>query len=155
MIFRILGTGARALKHEDAGPLYGALADTQHDVTQLGGRMLVVQGACYPKKRADGSRPAESADWLMHLWCEANGVPDEPHPADWANCTPLCPDKPHRKTRYDGTEYCPLAGHWRNQDMADLGAHLCIAAPVGRSTGTYDCMRRAKAAGIPVWPVTK
>lgn len=155
MIYRILGTGARALRHDAAAPLYGALADTHHDITQLGGQMLVAHGECYPREK-NGIRPAQSADWLMHLWCVANGVPDEPHPADWDTCTPLCPPTPHRKTRWDSTVYCPLAGHWRNQhDLVDRGAALCIAAPIGRSTGTYDCMRRARAAGIEVREVTR
>lgn len=154
MIYRILVTGARTLEHDDAAPLYGALADAHHDVTQLGGQMLVVHGECYPALDRYGRRPSKSADWLAHLWCLANGVPDEPHPADWNTCTEMCPPTPHRKARRDGSTYCPVAGHARNQvDLVDAGAHLCIAAPVGASTGTRDCMRRARAAGIEVLEV--
>lgn len=52
----------------------------------------------------------------------------EPYPADW------------RLGR--------RAGPLRNQAMVDSGADLVIAFPGGR--GTADCVRRAKAAGIPV-----
>jgi predicted Rossmann-fold nucleotide-binding protein len=41
-----------------------------------------------------------------------------------------------------------MAGHYRNQEMADTGADLCIAFPGGR--GTADMVRRAAAAGIEI-----
>lgn|GEM_PF-1924500 len=152
MIYRILVTGARAFT--DIQALADAVLDVWHDAVTLGGSIVLVHGACYPAKGRNGKRPNKSADWLAHLIAVAYGIPDEPHPADWAACSPICPDKPHRKTRRDGTVYCPLAGHWRNQHMVDLGAYLCLAAPVGASTGTRDCMRRARAAGIEVVEVT-
>jgi hypothetical protein len=34
--------------------------------------------------------------------------------------------------------------------MVDLGADLCLAFPMPRSRGTWDCVRRAKKAGIVV-----
>lgn len=40
------------------------------------------------------------------------------------------------------------AGPMRNQEMIDAGADLVIAFPGG--SGTRDCVRRAKKAGIPV-----
>lgn len=43
------------------------------------------------------------------------------------------------------------AGPVRNQAMVDLGADVCFAAPLGKSPGTRDCMRRARQAGIPVY----
>ena len=42
------------------------------------------------------------------------------------------------------------AGPIRNQEMVDAGADICLAFPLGESHGTRDCIRRAKAAGIPV-----
>lgn len=54
----------------------------------------------------------------------------EPHPADWS-----------RGSR---------AGPERNQRMVDLGADLCLAFPMRGSRGTWDCVRRAFDAGIPV-----
>ena len=58
------------------------------------------------------------------------GWPVEAHPADW------------RRGRG--------AGHLRNQAMVDLGADLCLAFPLPGSRGTWDCVRRANAADIPV-----
>lgn len=53
----------------------------------------------------------------------------EPHPADW-------------------TTHSNGAGPMRNQHMVDLGADICLAFPLPRSVGTWDCIRRANAAGI-------
>lgn len=74
---------------------------------------------------------APGADRLASLlWCANDGW-EESHPADW-------------------TRYGKAAGPLRNQQMVDLGADLCLAFPLGVSTGTRDCMRRATKAGIPV-----
>ena len=43
-----------------------------------------------------------------------------------------------------------FAGPERNGRMVAKGADVCLAAPRGKSTGTRDCMKQAKAAGIPV-----
>lgn len=40
------------------------------------------------------------------------------------------------------------AGPERNQVMVDNGAVLCLAFPLPGSKGTWDCIRRAQAAGI-------
>jgi hypothetical protein len=42
------------------------------------------------------------------------------------------------------------AGNQRNQRMVDLGADVCLAFPLASSRGTWDCARRARAAGIHV-----
>lgn len=42
------------------------------------------------------------------------------------------------------------AGSDRNQKMVDLGADICLAFITQLSTGTWDCIERAEAAGIPV-----
>ena len=42
------------------------------------------------------------------------------------------------------------AGFIRNQKMVDLGADVCLAFPTAGSKGTWDCIRRAQAAGIEV-----
>ena len=55
----------------------------------------------------------------------------ETHPADWST---------HGRA----------AGPIRNQQMVDRGADICLAFPTSSSIGTWDCVRRAKAAGIPV-----
>ena len=69
----------------------------------------------------------EHANWVaLEL-----GLNPEAHPAQWAQ---------HGKK----------AGPLRNQQMVDAGADICLAFPLGKSVGTWDCVRRAKAAGIPV-----
>lgn len=56
--------------------------------------------------------------------------------------------------RADWDTHGRAAGPIRNQAMVDSGADLCLAFPSSRRvrgrTGTGDCMRRAKEAGIPV-----
>lgn len=69
------------------------------------------------------------ADRFAREWASANGVTWETHRADWAT---------HGRA----------AGPKRNAFMVHLGADLVVATAGGR--GTADCVRRAKAAGIPV-----
>jgi hypothetical protein len=71
------------------------------------------------------------ADNIADRWARTWGWKVEPHPADW-------------------NRYGRKAGPIRNQQMVDLGADVCLAFPLSDSRGTYDCMTRAKAAGIPV-----
>lgn len=62
------------------------------------------------------------------------GCQVEPHPAKW---------KTHGATK---------AGRIRNQEMVDAGAEVCLAFPKrirAKSKGTWDCLTRAVAAGIP------
>jgi len=75
-------------------------------------------------------------------------LPTEAHPADWDGpCVDTC--RPgHRVRRKHGGTYCPTAGTRRNSLMVTLGADLCLAAPVGKATGTRDCMTKALYAGI-------
>ena len=42
------------------------------------------------------------------------------------------------------------AGPIRNKEMVDAGADVCVAFPNPGSRGTANCMKLAKAAGIPV-----
>ena len=50
----------------------------------------------------------------------------------------------------DWKRYGKAAGAIRNQAMVDAGADLVLAFPLEGSRGTWDCVRRAEAAGIPV-----
>jgi hypothetical protein len=74
---------------------------------------------------------ARGLDTIAYEVARELGFDDEPHPADWAR---------HGKG----------AGVIRNGEMVALGAHLCLAFPTGTSIGTWDCVRRAQAAGITV-----
>lgn len=72
---------------------------------------------------------ARGADTLAATIGTAWGLRHEAHPANWAK---------HGKA----------AGPIRNQEMIDAGADIVLAFPGG--AGTADCVRRARAAGIPV-----
>jgi hypothetical protein len=121
--WRLLATGGR-----DRADWRNIWAELDY-IHAIHPNLTVVHGACYPKP-VKGKRPDKSADWLVHLWCQANGVKEEEHPANW-------------------TRYGRGAGPRRNAEMVALGADEAIAFP-GEGPGTYDCMRRASAAGIPV-----
>ncbi|MFD5308264.1 SLOG family protein [Streptomyces ardesiacus] len=75
------------------------------------------------------------ADSLAHLWVSSwwpgSGVHEEIFPADWET---------HKKK----------AGPIRNREMAQAGADLCLAFPLGESRGTWNCVNECKKAGIPV-----
>lgn len=127
---RVLITGSRELN--DPYPVFLALW-TQY----LQGPLIVVQGDC-----------PDGADAWAKYWAVVNDIPHEDIPADWDRpCDDKCYHKPRMK---NGRPYCPMAGHFRNQKMVDLGADICLAFPRGEARGTKDCIRRAEAAGIPV-----
>ena len=46
--------------------------------------------------------------------------------------------------------YGKAAGPIRNQEMLEAGADLVLAFPGQNSKGTWDMIRRAKSAGVPV-----
>ena len=79
---------------------------------------------------------ANGADKLAHEWAKWSVMIDgfnisiEVFPADWNQ----------------GKKAGPL----RNQTMVDSGADICLAFPRDDSRGTLDCIRRARAAKIPV-----
>ena len=70
------------------------------------------------------------ADAIADEIARGMDIPVEVHPADWS--------------------LGRRAGPLRNQRMVDLGADACHAFPLADSRGTWDCVRRAEAAGIPV-----
>lgn len=137
---RVLVTGSRSWTDEQA--VTDALLDTWHDITQsisTPTRMIVVHGDC-----------PTGADAMCKQWATDNGLINEPHAADWsAPCSESCPPT-HRKTSAKHGEYCPWAGHRRNQFMVDIGADLVLAFHRDNSRGTADCISRAKRAGLPV-----
>lgn len=81
---------------------------------------ILVSGACPTGADALAEDVARGMGWHV-----------ERHPADW---------DAHGKA----------AGPKRNQHMVELGADICVAFPLPNSRGTYDCMKRAAAADIPV-----
>jgi hypothetical protein len=127
---RILVTGSR--EWDDKETLWAELDSLR---ARYGSELVIVHGACYPAvDPATGERPEISADYLAHLWCRSRGVREETHPADW----------------YTGGVFDRGAGPKRNQRMCDKGPYRgCCAFPL-KGNGTWDCIKRANRAGIPV-----
>jgi hypothetical protein len=75
---------------------------------------------------------AGGADTLARVIVDDRGGLTKGYPADWGQ---------HGKA----------AGPIRNQEMVDLGGFdICLAFPGPDSTGTWDCVKRAVKAGVPV-----
>jgi hypothetical protein len=74
---------------------------------------------------------AWGADTMADEVAQEMGFRTEMHPAMW---------RTHGRA----------AGPIRNQEMVDAGADVCLAFPMSGSKGTWDCVRRARKAGIPV-----
>ncbi|MBB3752502.1 hypothetical protein FHT44_005014 [Mycolicibacterium sp. BK634] len=121
---RVIVTGSRVWK--DPLPIIDALWDQfayakSHDLP-----MVVVEGRC----------PHGGADKIAENWAKAakrQGLPvdHDPIPANWEALG-------------------KRAGPFRNQVMADRGGNACLAFPLPESRGTWDMIRRALDAGIPV-----
>lgn len=136
----VLVTGSRTW--DDRQAVADALLDAWHDAVQTVSpevHFTVVHGDCPTR-----------ADAIAKQWAIDNSVFHHAVPANWSGpCTASCPDTPHRKSNRHG-EYCPMAGHYRNQLMVDMGIDLVLAFHRNNSRGTADCIRRATKAGIPV-----
>lgn len=72
---------------------------------------------------------APGADALVDAVAGSLGLSVDPHPAEWKR-------------------WGLSAGPRRNEEMARIGADLCVAFPGGR--GTADMVARAQAHAIPV-----
>lgn len=136
---RVIVTGGRDFRQDWV--VFNALAHVYAEDRPEGEWLWVVHGAA---KGAD-----EHASVWAYSWHRAGrNVYWEEHPAKWsAPCRETCAPN-HRRRRRNGTTYCPAAGNYRNQEMIDAGADLVLAFPGG--SGTADCVRRARAAGIEV-----
>ncbi len=134
-------TGSR--RWPDPPYLEDTLLSVWHDAIQIG-----YTGIELMHGTADG------ADTIGDQWARRNGILVRERPADWNGpCAPTCPPG-HRRRNRRGTDYCPLAGHRRNQQMVDEHPVLFVAASYRRSSGTADCLRRARAASIPDLTIT-
>lgn len=126
--FRLLTTSSRSWP--DPHALWGAVGSAITKHLPNGGVITVVHGGC----RTGG-------DHHTHLWCQqpicdpGYRVVEEVHPADWER-------------------YGKAAGPIRNQAMVALGADLVLAFPLpgarSLSRGTWDCVDRARIAGLRV-----
>lgn len=133
---RVLVTGSRSWTDTDT--IHNALLAAWSDAIEADyDGITVIHGG------------AAGADTIADQWAHnhrEHGVQVEQHNADWEGpCADTCPPG-HRKARRDGTDYCPLAGHRRNQVMVNK-APVVLAFQRAKSTGTADCIRRAEKAG--------
>lgn len=117
--FRVIITGGCKRESEaDYGTMEDIIERLDYDGFEIP-HLVIIQGRC-----------PTGIDSLAREVAEEYGTRMESFPADW---------KKHGRA----------AGPIRNQAMADAGADLCLAFPsAGRSTGTWDMIRRACAAGI-------
>lgn len=130
---RVLVTGSREWDKPET--VWGCLDILAQEAANIGDReMVVVHGACFPKRDADGTFPLKSADYLAYLWTRRMGHPlrvrHEPHPAKWGV---------NKRA----------AGILRNREMARLGADVCLAFLRDDSPGTTDMIRVAEENEIP------
>jgi hypothetical protein len=102
------------------------------------------------RKMAFVSGLAPGPDMMAVEYCKEFGGDWFEYPADWDNVTVKgAVTRIHPRT---GKLYNVMAGHMRNNDMADVATHL-VAFWDGKSTGTKDMIKRAKDRYLPVWPV--
>lgn len=121
--YRVIVTGSRDFTNGVI--IEDSLSFLRATYGAIGVRLVVVHGDC-----------PTGADWYARNWAERRAhvslpVIHEPHPADW---------KTHGKA----------AGPIRNEEMASLGADVCLAFPLGESRGTRDMINRARNRGIEV-----
>lgn len=147
----VLITGSRTFA--DVPAIHAALTEVWHEAMQDGySGIEVIEGTANGPDRISG-------DWADAR--QADGVGHQPVPADWDGpCAETCPPG-HRRKR-NSQDWCPFAGHRRNQAMVDAGPLLVLAfiEPCGNSRcrrprphdshGVAHCMKAARAAGIPV-----
>jgi hypothetical protein len=120
--FRVLVTGSRNCDEYEAQFVAGTLDRLCSAALANAVRVVIVEGEC----------PKGGVDRAARNWAEATpGAEVEPHPADW--------DRHGR-----------AAGPIRNSEMVKSGANWCLGFPSPGSRGTWDCIRKAADAGIPV-----
>lgn len=117
----VLLTGSRSWT--DVGLIHDTLAGLKASVPGL----VIRHGKC-----------REGADAIAAAWCEANGVSQDPWPADWST-------------------YGKAAGPMRNIDMinAEPRSETYVAFWDGVSRGTKDAIDRCEAAGIKGTTLTR
>jgi SLOG family YspA-like protein len=126
--FRILVTGSRRTTYSDNVFIRSKLEAASAPARVAGRKVVIVEGRC----------PVGGVDLAAQRWAEGqdSDVVNEGHVANWGSSG--------------------RAGPERNAAMVAAGADLCLAFPrIGQSWGTWDCIRKAAEAGIPVriWPL--
>lgn len=87
------------------------------------------------------SGKAKGVDTLGEEFAKKNGLKVLDKPADWDNIKAQ-----GAVVKYDrnGKPYNALAGHWRNEEMAEI-ADVCLVIWDGQSTGSLDMVHRMVA----------
>jgi hypothetical protein len=84
-----------------------------------------------------GNAPT-GADALIIQWCKVNDFPWVEYDAMWDDISSISAIIKYTKR---GKAYNVLAGHWRNEEMSEVGNAL-VTFYDGASTGTKDMMKR-------------
>ena len=135
---RVLVTGSREIRVSDAPAIEAALREAVGDVP---GRHTLTHGAA---RGAD--RLAAGAAYKLR-WEVV------PRRAFWqAACVPECCHGPRSRNPYGPGDHCDDAGKHRNTRMVAEGHDVAVAvfARWARNAGTADCLKKIRAAGIPV-----
>lgn len=88
---------------------------------------------------------ARGVDKQAKLYAKNNNIKCKEFPAKWEDFSEPC-----RKRKKYGREYNSLAGHKRNQKMANY-ADALIAIWDGKSPGTKDMIRRANKNNLKIF----
>jgi hypothetical protein len=100
----------------------------------------------YGKKIAVISGEAEGPDKHGEIFAEKAGLKLHKKPADWSNIKARGAVVRHNSRG----PYNALAGHWRNEEMAQM-ADAALIVWDGRSTGSLDMLHRMIALDKPAY----
>lgn len=135
--------------------------------TMLIGALMMLAEMDEPLEVIHGAAP-DGVDWfvqqimddLMYGSRVGMGFADlldvDAVPADWDGpcdlSSGMCQPGHRKPSRFGSSrDYCPTAGHRRNQVMVNKGPERWWAftdRPLQLSKGTFDCVQRCKAVGI-------
>lgn len=126
---RVIVTGSRRTTTMQRLFVLQTLTRVLGPIAIEGGGVIIVEG-----ERPDGGVDRDARDWAI----ATPGADYLGYPARWI-------------------ESGRSAGPKRNLEMVSDGADLCIAFPALDSKGTWDCLIKAAAAGIPgrVYPLPR
>lgn len=115
----------------------------EHYIYQYGppceGRFEIIEGGAKGIDRC-------ARDYAKHF-----NIPFTTFDAEWDDLSH--PDAVIKKNKF-GKKYDAIAGHRRNQKMAEEGTHLLVIWN-GKSTGSKDMKTRMKKLGKPIFEVIK